>query len=59
MTLEEAGQNIGKGVVYAPSHGAREDGTIRSVMGDYVHVDYRGQVKATRPDDLTFLTAVA
>lgn len=31
MTLDEARANIGNGVVYAPEHGAAEEGTITSV----------------------------
>lgn len=58
MTLLEAAENIGRGVVYSPRHGVREDGRIAAVNDTYVHVDYRGQVKATRPEDLSFLVEV-
>lgn len=51
--------NVGRGVVYVPAHGLREDGTLVRVSGDLVMVDYRGQVKATRADDLEWLTSGA
>lgn len=49
--------NAGRGVVYVPEHGPREDGTLVRVSGGYVMVNYQGQVKATRPDDLEWLTS--
>ena len=33
MTLDEARDHIGAGVVYDPGHGAREDGEIVRVLG--------------------------
>lgn len=61
MTIDEARANIGRGVVYVPKHGRREDGVIMSVSGDrYVMVQYAGQApaqaKATYPRDLELLT---
>jgi len=59
MTLEEAREHIGHGVVYVPSHDKREDGTIEAVSSLYVFVHYAGDrgCKATRPEDLTLLGA--
>lgn len=58
MTLEEARNNIGFGVVYDPGHGgAREDGVIIRVTHLWVMVRYDGNgVKATHPRDLTLLS---
>ena len=56
MTLLEAADSIGAGVVYAPKYGEKEDGTIIRVSGPYVMVRYdRGDPKATRPGDLELL----
>jgi len=57
MTLEEARQNIGAGVVYCPDGAAREDGTIVAVSSAYVFVQYVGDrgSKATAPEHLTLL----
>jgi hypothetical protein len=58
VTLDEARQHIGRGVVYqACSHCPREDGVITSVNDAYVFVRYAGdqQSKATNPADLTLL----
>lgn len=59
VTLAAASQpeNVGRAVVYVPGHGPREDGVLVRVSGALVMVDYRGQVKATRPDDLEWLTS--
>lgn len=57
ITLYEARNNIGRGVVYRAVHpGAEpEDGTIERVTIDYVMVRYRDGVKATAASDLEFL----
>lgn len=58
MTLEQARQNIGGGVVYRPFPSApAEDGTITRVSDSYVFVWYVGDrtPKATRAEDLTLL----
>jgi len=57
VTLTEAAENIGAGVVYTAPHGAREDGVISSVGAAYVFVRYGGDShsKATLPQDLTLL----
>jgi len=49
--------DVGRGVVYAPSHGPREDGAITSWNDTYIFVLYRGSTtsKATRPEDLEWL----
>jgi hypothetical protein len=54
MTLDEARERIGAGVVYRPHGGPAEDGDIVSVGDQYVMVRYVGdrQAKATRPEDL-------
>jgi hypothetical protein len=59
MTLDEARENIGAGVVYNPVHGALEDGTIMRVSEDWVHVRYGYQTitKATAAEQLTLLAA--
>jgi hypothetical protein len=54
-SLAEAAENIGRGVVYVPEHGAREDGKIVRVNDHYVMVSYKGKVKATRVEDLVWL----
>ena len=57
MTLLEAADNIGAGVVYAPKYGEKEDGTIIRVSGPYVMVRYNhGGPKATSPEHLELLT---
>ena len=57
MTLDEARNSIGAGVVYAPGYGPREDGVIVGVSSIYVFVRYQGNEtpKATAPGMLTFL----
>jgi hypothetical protein len=57
VTLDEARQNIGAGVVYKPYPGIAEDGDITGVNETYVLVLYVGdrRPKATRPEDLTLL----
>jgi hypothetical protein len=58
MTLTEAAENIGRGVVYRPYPGAQgEDGTITRVSDFHVFVHYVGDraPKATRAEDLVFL----
>jgi hypothetical protein len=57
VTLDEARQHIGKGVVYqACSHCPREDGVITSVNDVYAFVRYAGDQhsKATDPAMLAF-----
>jgi hypothetical protein len=56
ITLQEARDNIGRGVVYVPRHGKREDGRISSVNAYYVFVRYSGGVAATSPEDLVWLS---
>lgn len=58
MTIEEAREGEGRGVVYRPQPGEVEDGKIISISGPYVHVLYKGDSfpKATRPEDLEFLS---
>lgn len=59
ITLDEANAHIGAGVVYRPHPDARaEDGSIVRVTDFHVFVLYVGDrhPKATRPEDLTFLT---
>lgn len=59
ISLHVARQHLGRGVVHAPSHGPREDGTIERVTIDWVMVRYaQGGVKATNPRDLEFLRAL-
>jgi hypothetical protein len=57
MTLDEARQHIGAGVVHDPGHGPKEDGVISSVGERYVFVRYKGDFfgKATDPARLTLL----
>jgi len=57
MTLEEARNHEGAGVVYSPGHRlAKEDGTIVRCSKAYVFVRYaNGSIKATRPEDLELL----
>lgn len=62
MTLDEAREHIGHGVIYRPYIGGlarAEEGTITSVNDSYVFVRYAGDVgsKATSPEDLTLLAA--
>lgn len=58
MTLDEARQHIGAGVVYDPGYGPKEDGVISSVGEQYVFVRYKGDFfgKATEPARLTLLS---
>ena len=42
----------GRGVVYVPRVGPREDGIIVRWNDTIVFVDYRGEIKATYPADL-------
>jgi hypothetical protein len=59
MTLDEARQHIGDGVVYRSGDGAAEDGVITSVSDRYVFVRYacpcHGGSKATSSAALTLL----
>ena len=57
MTLDEAEQHLGEGVVYRPAHGPAEDGTIVGTSDRFVFVQYVGDrgAKATDPGDLTLL----
>ena len=57
MTLDEARDHIGAGVVYNPGHGAREDGEIVRVSDLYVFVLFVGDrtPKATPPGAPTLL----
>jgi hypothetical protein len=63
MTLEEARENVGAGVVYTSTAMRRgdqpmrpEDGTIERVGEEYVFVRYgRAMVAATRAEDLELL----
>ena len=60
MTLDEAREHIGDGVVYRPNGGqypTAEDGTITSVNERWVFVRYAGDSgsKATAPADLSLL----
>lgn len=59
MTLDEAREHIGRGVVYTAPHGAREDGAITGVSASLVFVHYAGDnaAKGTRPENLTLLAA--
>jgi len=62
MTLDEARQNIGRGVVYTPGHGwPVEQGTITGCSDTSVFVLYLGDMapKGTRPEDLVFLAGSA
>lgn len=57
MTLDEARENIGAGVVYDPGHGTREDGVIVRVSQQYVFVRYgHSSIKATPAEKLTLLS---
>lgn len=60
MTLDEAREKVGSGVVYSPGYGPKEDGVITSVNDRYVSVRYAGDQisKATRPEDLELLFRV-
>lgn len=57
MTLDEARQHEGHGVVYQPAHGDAEEGTITSVSDRFVFVRYgsRRTSAATEPAALTLL----
>lgn len=57
MTLDEAREHVGAGVVYLPPGRPREDGVITSVNDRYVFVRYDGDKgsKATTPTDLILL----
>lgn len=60
MTLAEAREHVGRGVVYRPHPGApAEDGTIIRVGDSLVFVLYVGDrnPKGTRPADLSPLVA--
>lgn len=62
ITLAQARNHIGSGVVYTAPHGAtREDGVITSVGQQFVFVRYAGDnhSKATHPDNLDFLASGA
>lgn len=61
MTLEEAREHIGEGVVYIAPHGTREDGVITGVSSQVVFVRYAGDhaPKGTYAADLTLLAAEA
>lgn len=62
MTLEEAREHVGSGVVYrAHPEAPYEDGTITEVRGDYVFVLYVGDraPKATHPESLQLLSGGA
>lgn len=59
MKLQDAADNIGRGVVYRPYPGAvPEQGVITSVNHRYVFVHYTGDMapKATRADTLEWMT---
>jgi len=62
VTLDEAREHIGHGVIYRPYIGGlarAEEGTITSVNDSYVFVRYgtRRTSAATSPEDLTLLAA--
>ena len=59
MTLQEAREHIGHGVVYRTAYGRTEDGVITSVNDRWVFVHYAGdwQSKATDPVALHLLAA--
>jgi hypothetical protein len=61
MTLEEAREHIGDGVVYLPCGGPAEDGVITSVNEHYVFARFGTDKasKATRPADLILLSSGA
>lgn len=57
VTIDAARQHVGRGVVYVPGHGAREDGVITGVSDHYVFVRFADQHpaahgKACNPADL-------
>lgn len=58
VTLADAAENIGRGVVYCPRNGPREDGTIVRVTDFHIFVQYVGDrtPKATSPEDLEWLS---
>ena len=58
MTLEEARDHVGHGVLYLPAGGPVEDGVIAGVTAAAVFVRFSGgqHAKSCRPEDLT-LTA--
>jgi hypothetical protein len=55
MTLDEARDHIGHGVLYLPDGGPVEDGVIASVTSSTVFVRFSGDhhAKSCRPADLT------
>lgn len=57
MTLEEAREHIGHGVVYSTHPGEADGGVITSVNDSFVFVRYgrNGTAKATRPGCLTLM----
>ena len=61
ITLEQARDHIGAGVVYRPGHGPAEDGVITGTSRTYVFVRYAGDTgaKATAPEDLELLAGGA
>lgn len=61
MTLDEARDHIGEGVVYTPAEGDPEDGVIVGASSTTVFVRYKGDLaaKGTNPADLTLLSRAA
>jgi hypothetical protein len=61
MTLDEARDHIGDGVVYITGHAPPEDGVITGVSASLAFVRYRDglHAKGTNPADLTLLAATA
>jgi hypothetical protein len=61
MTLDEAREHVGEGVVYRTAYGNTEDGVITSVGDRWVFVRYTGdqRSKATDPGMLHLLAAGA
>ena len=59
ISIEDARNRIGDGVVYHAGGPAPEDGVITSVNDTYVFVRYRGDFgsKATHPAQLDWLAA--
>lgn len=59
MTIDEAKNLLGSGVVYKSGNGSLEDGVITSVNSTWVFVQYRGDShsKATDPSQLEKLVA--
>jgi hypothetical protein len=60
MTLDEAREHVGAGVVYTPFFGPKEDGVITGVSRTSVFVRYARQHpgsngQATAPEDLELL----